>query len=241
MPCSLSWRSRLEQVRGVVVVQRGGRLVEDEQLHLLRQRLGDLDELLLADAELADRRDRDLVEADPAEQRRRPRRWPGSSRSGRCGRAARCRGRCSRRSERYGTSASSWWMITMPLCLAVADAPNCTGLAVEHDLAVVGAVPVDAGQDLHQGRLARAVLTADGVDLAAPTLIETSCSALTPGKVLVMDRISRMVLPWAGPSFVVVMGHVPAPAATDRPAWGVVPTREGQEAAWPLATSSAVQ
>ena len=68
MPLLLQLAEQAEQVRGVVVVQRGGRLVQDEQLHVLGQRLGDLDQLLLADAELADRGRRVLVEADPAEQ-----------------------------------------------------------------------------------------------------------------------------------------------------------------------------
>src|SRR5699024_12344367 len=33
-----------QQVLGVVVVQRGGGLVQDQQAHVLRQRLGDLDQ-----------------------------------------------------------------------------------------------------------------------------------------------------------------------------------------------------
>ena len=40
------------------VGERGRRLVEDEDARLLRERLGDLDELLLADAEVADGRAR---------------------------------------------------------------------------------------------------------------------------------------------------------------------------------------
>ena len=60
-----------EQVLGVVVVQRRRRLVEDQQLDLLGERLGDLDELLLADAELADGRDRELVQAHPRQERGR--------------------------------------------------------------------------------------------------------------------------------------------------------------------------
>ena len=43
----------VEQVLGVALVERRGRLVEDEQLDVLGQRLGDLDELLLADADVA--------------------------------------------------------------------------------------------------------------------------------------------------------------------------------------------
>jgi hypothetical protein len=41
-----------EEVVAVVLVERGGRLVEDEELHVAREGLGDLDQLLLADAEL---------------------------------------------------------------------------------------------------------------------------------------------------------------------------------------------
>ena len=70
MPCALQLAQQVEQVLGVVVVERGGRLVEDQQLDLLGQRLGDLDQLLLADAQLTDRGDRELVEADAREQGR---------------------------------------------------------------------------------------------------------------------------------------------------------------------------
>ena len=42
---------QVQQVGGVLVVQGRGRLVEDQQLDVLGQRLGDLDQLLLADAE----------------------------------------------------------------------------------------------------------------------------------------------------------------------------------------------
>ena len=69
--------------------------------------------------------------------------------------------------DRYGTSASSWWMITIPTCSLSRMLPKCDGLAVVDDLAVVAAGRVDPGQHLHQRRLAGAVLTADRVDLAA--------------------------------------------------------------------------
>ena len=51
MPCVLELAQQAEQVRGVAVVERRRRLVEDEQPHVLGQRLGDLHQLLLADAE----------------------------------------------------------------------------------------------------------------------------------------------------------------------------------------------
>ena len=41
-------------MRRVLVVEGRRRLVEDEEAHVLRQRLGDLDELLLADADVHD-------------------------------------------------------------------------------------------------------------------------------------------------------------------------------------------
>ncbi len=68
--------------------------------------------------------------------------------------------------ERCGMSASSWWMMTMPFLLAVPDAVEAALLALEEELALVRAVRVDAGHDLHQGRLAGAVLADQGVDLA---------------------------------------------------------------------------
>ena len=54
IPCALSWRIRSSRWARVLVVQGRGRLVEDEQLHSLGQRLGDLDELLLADPDVDD-------------------------------------------------------------------------------------------------------------------------------------------------------------------------------------------
>ena len=51
----------IEQRRAVGLVEAGGRLVEDQQPHLLGQRLGDLHQLLLADAEIGDQRVRRLA------------------------------------------------------------------------------------------------------------------------------------------------------------------------------------
>ena len=65
-----------------------------------------------------------------------------------------------------GTSASSWWMMTMPTRLAVVDAVKAAFLAHIVDVAVIGAVRIDAGEHLHQRRFAGAVLADDGVDLA---------------------------------------------------------------------------
>ena len=58
MPCALNSSSRSSSASLSLLVQAGGRLVEDQQLHLLGQRLGDLDQLLLADADIGDQRRR---------------------------------------------------------------------------------------------------------------------------------------------------------------------------------------
>ncbi len=70
---------QLEECLGVVLVERGGGLVEDQQLDVLGQGLGDLDELLLADTEVADLGGRRLVQADLLEQLDRLRVRAGSS------------------------------------------------------------------------------------------------------------------------------------------------------------------
>src|SRR5665647_3983431 len=49
--------------------------------------------------------------------------------------------------------------------LAVPDLAELDRLALEGDLAVIGAVRVLPGENLHQGGLTRAVLPADRVDL----------------------------------------------------------------------------
>ena len=112
-PCALQLEEEVEERLAVVLLQRRGRLVEDQEADVLGERLGDLHELLLADAERAHR-------ASSAPRAGRP--WRG---------APRCAGRCSGQSmtpprarslprkmfsaiDRSGTSASSWWMMTMP-------------------------------------------------------------------------------------------------------------------------------
>src|ERR1700731_4932927 len=50
--------------------------------------------------------------------------------------------------------------------LAVGDARKAAFLPLKDDLPFIGPVRVNPAQHLHQGRLARAVLTTDRVDLA---------------------------------------------------------------------------
>ena len=65
---ALELEQEVEQRLAVGLVEAGGRLVEDQELHALGERLGDLDQLLLADAEIGDQRRRRLVQADLGEE-----------------------------------------------------------------------------------------------------------------------------------------------------------------------------
>ena len=59
-----------------------------------------------------------------------------------------------------------WWTMLMPRAIASAGPADRDGLAVEQDLTLVGRrQPVE---DVHQGRLAGAVLAEQRVDLARP-------------------------------------------------------------------------
>src|SRR4051794_12374747 len=96
--------------------------------------------------------------------------------------------------ERYGDSASSWWMMTMPAASESLMERNSTG----SPLITIWPSNVPCGYTPDS--------TFISVDLPAPfspqiawtdpssTLIETSCSALTPGKDFEMFCISRIVL-----------------------------------------------
>ncbi|MNJ34905.1 hypothetical protein D3C77_296310 [compost metagenome] len=50
----LQLQDQIEQVLAVILVKRGRRFIENEQLDLLGERLGDFHELLLADSDVDD-------------------------------------------------------------------------------------------------------------------------------------------------------------------------------------------
>ena len=115
---------QVQQVLRVALVQRRGGLVEDEQLDVLGERLRDLDELLLAHADVGLR---DGHAGDQGE---------------------------------FLVDDDDAGVLTGPDVVE----PDLLTLVV--DVAVVRAERVDTTEHLHQGGLAGAVLTADGVDLA---------------------------------------------------------------------------
>ncbi len=65
---ALEVADQVEQVSRVLVVQRGGGLVQDEELHALGERLCDFDELLLANTKLSDWRYWVFVESHASQQ-----------------------------------------------------------------------------------------------------------------------------------------------------------------------------
>ena len=121
----LEVQDQVEQVIGVLVVERGGGLVEDEELHLLRERLRDLDELLLADADVHDLRRGVLAQADAGEELRRleVRLVPVDQAAAALRSLLR---KMFSAIDRYGLSASSWWMMTMPLASLSVRSRNST-------------------------------------------------------------------------------------------------------------------
>ena len=62
-----------------------------------------------------------------------------------------------------GTSMKCWWTIPMPAAMASPGPSSVERVAVDEDLALVG--PVEAVEDVHQRRLAGAVLAEQPVDL----------------------------------------------------------------------------
>src|SRR6266545_659913 len=147
-PLALQTLQQVQQVRGVVVVERGGGLVEDEKFDVLAQRLGDLHQLLLADSEVLHGGQGVLAQPDPRHQLDREvvGRVPvdNSAPGGLIAQEDVLRDR------ELGDERQL--LVNDPDAggLAVADVGELNSPAVEDDLAVVRAVRVDPAQHLHQ-------------------------------------------------------------------------------------------
>ena len=191
MPCALNSMSSLQQRVAVGFVEAGGRLVEDQQLHLLGERLGDLDQLLLADAEIGDQRVRRFLQADLGQQLARAveRLAPvDDAHSGRLVAEKDVLGdRQQRHQRQFLVDDDDAEM------LAVGDARKAALLALVDDLRLRRSrrdrrrsAPSSASTCRRRSRR-----RSRGSRLRATTRL-TSRSALTPGKLLVIPRISRM-------------------------------------------------
>ena len=172
---------------GLLRRQHAGGLVQDQDVRAAEQRLEDLDPLLHADRQLADRG----VEIDlqPVVALQRcdlgPGRWPPPAE----------REPPSAPSSRFSstvngsTSMKCWWTMPMPALIASCG-PRMRALpAVDQDRAAVGLV--EAVEDVHQRRLAGAVLADDAVDRSRPATTRSIARlAWTAPKRLSMPRSS---------------------------------------------------
>ena len=99
---------------------------------------------------------------------------------------------------RCGIRLSSWWIMLMPRSCAAGvgdlDFPPLVDDAP-------GVLVIDAGEDLHQRRLAGAVLADQGVDFAGAQLEPALAERVDAGKLFSMPsietRTSPMLSPWA--------------------------------------------
>ena len=155
---------QVQQRRAVALVEARGRLVEDQQADLLRQRLRDLHQLLLADAEVAHDRVRRLVKSHLGQQR------PGPVVHGAAVDHAEPRGRAGQEdvlSDGHQRDEREFLVDDDDAQrLGVVNAAELPLDAVVDDGALVAAGRVDAAQHLHQRGLAGAVLADEGVYLA---------------------------------------------------------------------------
>ncbi|KAF1061132.1 MAG: hypothetical protein GAK39_05910 [Variovorax sp.] len=161
---ALELEQQPQQRVAVGLVEARGGLVEDQQAHLLRERLGDLHQLLLAHAEVGHQRGRGFLQAHLGEQLARPRigREPVDHATARDLVAEEdVLGDRQQRHQRELLVDDDDAEL-----LAVGDAPEAARLALEQDLAVVRVAGVDAAEHLHQRGLASAVLAHHRVDLA---------------------------------------------------------------------------
>ena len=113
--------------------QGRGRLVHDQDAGVLRHRLGDLDELLLADAQLLDRRARIDARLQALQQRAGPPFLLAMVDAEAAAGLSRARRRCFRRRTGCGKRLSSWKTMPMPWRDRLRDIAEGHRLAVEED------------------------------------------------------------------------------------------------------------
>ena len=159
---------QVQQVRRVVLVQCRRRLVEDEQLHVLGERLGDLHELLLAHADVLDHLVGRLVQADARQQVDRAATGLGPVDAERALDLVAQEDVLGDRE--LGDERELLVDDHDPGVLAGLDVLEADLFAEVVDLTLVGAVGVHPREHLHQCRLARTVLPADRVDLPGTNL-----------------------------------------------------------------------
>jgi hypothetical protein len=161
---TLELQQQVEQRVAVAFVEAGGRLIQDQQLDFLGERLGDLDQLLLADAEIGDQRGRRLVQPHLGEQ------FPGPA-EGDVPIDDAEPGRLVAKEDVF-RDRQQWDQREFLVndddaeVFAVGNRGELPLGALIENLAFIGSVRIDAAEHLHQRGFAGAVFAADGVDLA---------------------------------------------------------------------------
>ncbi|CRH93090.1 Uncharacterised protein [Chlamydia trachomatis] len=159
---------QLKQVLRVIVVECCGRLVQDQELNVLGQCLCDFNELLLANAQVDDARVRVDIQPNLVEQFLRqnlgfvPVNESGAS-------PFIAKENVFRNGQKRGQRQ---FLVNDDDAdvLRFTDGLEATFVTNVFDGAFVGTVGVDTRQDLHEGGLAGAVLTADCVDFPSADL-----------------------------------------------------------------------
>ena len=163
-PVGLEAADDPEQLLRLLRSEHRSRLVEDEQVGVAVERLEDLDALLLADGDVADERapDRPRARTGPTALGPAPRPLSRSGGGRSCGSTPRTMFSAT---VITGMSMKCWCTIPIPDRIASRADENETGLPFSLNLSSVG--PVEPVEDVHQRRLAGAVLAEQRVHFAA--------------------------------------------------------------------------
>jgi hypothetical protein len=162
---ALKVEDQVQEMAGVFIIESRRGFVQDQKLDFLGQGLGDLNQLLLAHADVLDRGNRIFGQPHPGQQL--------------CGLQV---GLTPIHPAIFGLFVTEVDVLgdgevgaqcellvddDNAALFAVIDGGEVAGFVFEEDVPFEGAVRVDTGQDLHEGGFPGPVLTTDGVYLAA--------------------------------------------------------------------------
>ena len=156
----------VQQHSDLVFRQGGGRLVEHKDAGLLVEGAEDFQQLLLANAERAHRRRRVEVQVKPGQKGGGPLVHRGPVNQAGAQRLAAKKqilgdGQLVDEGKLLGDDGDAG-------VAGIADAAEARDFSIHQDFPLVGAVRMDAREELDQSGLAGAVLTAERMDLAGP-------------------------------------------------------------------------
>ena len=163
-PLAFELQQQVEQVLRVAFVQGRSRLVQDQQLDILGKRFGDLHQLLLAHADVLDQGTGVIPQAHHGHVLRSL--LVGQVPVDHAGGRALIAQEHIFRDAQVGHQRQFLVDNNDAQALAVLDVVEAAFLALKDDIPLIGAKGIDAAENVHQRGFARAVLAADGVDLA---------------------------------------------------------------------------